>query len=291
MSKLKAKDPKQAAPAKPKILIYGAAGVGKTWGSLDWPGVYYIDTEGGANLPHYTDKLKAAGGVYLGPEDGSNDFDLINDQVAALSTSDHPYRTLVIDSVSKPFNTAIGAESERLGDKDAFGASKKPAVAACRRLIDRLDRLPMSAILIAHEKPEWGVDEKGQRAEVGKTYDAYEKFAYELHLILHIQKRGRDRVATIKKSRLTGFPEGTTIPWTFDEIATRYGRDVIEAKAAPLVLATPEQLAELNGLLSTLKVEDDLVGKWLEKSKAASLADMTTAQVAACIEHLKKKLP
>ena len=67
-SKLRAVDPKAASPSKPKILIFGKPGVGKTWTSLDFPSVYYIDTEGGADLNHYTDKLKKAGGVYFGPD-------------------------------------------------------------------------------------------------------------------------------------------------------------------------------------------------------------------------------
>ena len=48
MSKLKAKDPVNAEPSKPKMLIFGKPGVGKTWGALDFPSCYYIDTEGGA---------------------------------------------------------------------------------------------------------------------------------------------------------------------------------------------------------------------------------------------------
>src|SRR5664280_1663930 len=74
MTKLKAKDPKTTEPSKPKILIFGKPGVGKTWFSLDFPSVYYIDTEGGADLAHYTAKLIKSGGVYMGPEDGSLDF-------------------------------------------------------------------------------------------------------------------------------------------------------------------------------------------------------------------------
>ena len=67
-SKLKAIAPKAAEPSKPKMLIYGKPGVGKTWAALDFPSVYYMDTEGGADLEHYTDKLLAAGGMYFGPE-------------------------------------------------------------------------------------------------------------------------------------------------------------------------------------------------------------------------------
>ena len=84
-TRLKAVVPKAAEPSKPKMLIYGAPGVGKTWGALDFPGVYYIDTEGGADLAHYTAKLDAAGGVYLGPDQGAQSFDTIIDQVDALA--------------------------------------------------------------------------------------------------------------------------------------------------------------------------------------------------------------
>ncbi len=34
---LKGTDPKSAKPSKPKILIYGKPGVGKTWAALDFP--------------------------------------------------------------------------------------------------------------------------------------------------------------------------------------------------------------------------------------------------------------
>ena len=40
-------------PKKPKILISGPAGVGKTWVSLDFPSVYYIDCEQGAERDRY----------------------------------------------------------------------------------------------------------------------------------------------------------------------------------------------------------------------------------------------
>ena len=52
MSKLKAKDPVLAEPSRLKLQIFGPPGVGKTWGVLEWPACYYIDTEGGANLAH-----------------------------------------------------------------------------------------------------------------------------------------------------------------------------------------------------------------------------------------------
>ena len=71
---------------------------------------------------------QSAGGVYFGPDQGSLSFDTVIEQIQALATEKHPYRTVVIDSISKLFNIEIAAESERLGDKDAFGASKKPAV-------------------------------------------------------------------------------------------------------------------------------------------------------------------
>lgn len=288
-SKLKAKDPKEAAPSRPKVLIYGKPGVGKTWAALDFPGVYYIDTEGGADLAHYTDKLKKAGGVYMGPEDGACDFLVLLDQVKALATEKHPYKTLVIDSISKVFNTAIALESEKLGDKNAFGADKKPAVTYMRQLVMRLQALDMNVILIAHEKVEWGMVD-GERKEVGATFDCWDKLEYELHLALRIVKQGPARKAFVRKSRLTGFPEGTSMPWGYAEFSERYGRDVMEHAVTPVVLATPEQLKRLEELLDLVKVEDNFKDRCFTRAGVDKWADMKGEQISAVIAALEGKI-
>lgn len=287
VSKLKAVDPKAASPSKPKILIYGKPGVGKTWTSLDFPNVYYIDTEGGADLAHYTEKLENSGGMYLGPEQGSLDFDTVIGQIQALATEEHGYKTLVIDSISKIYNTAISDEAERLGDKDAFGASKKPAIAHMRRLVNWLARLDMNVILIAHEKPEWGVNSKGDRVEIGSTFDAYDKLEYELHLCLHIIKAGPNRNAKVRKSRLLGFPDGDTLKWSYADFAARYGKDVIEKGSTQIKLATEHQLKELNKLIDVVKLPQGYIEQCLKKANAETWAEVDEDKVQKIIDHIK----
>lgn len=287
-SKLKAVDPKAAEPSKPKILIFGRPGVGKTWTSLDFPSVYYIDTEGGANLDHYTDKLKKSGGVYFGPEQGSQDFQTVIDEVKALATEEHPYKTLVIDSISKIFNTEIANEQDRLSrekKEDAFGASKKPAISATRKLINWIDKIDMNVILIAHEKPLWANGE-----QVGVTFDAWEKLEYELHLAMQIAKQGDSRMARVKKSRLTGFADSSSFPWSYNDFAERYGREIIETKGHAIELATPEQLAEMELLLEVVKLPDGQQNKWLSTANVERFEDMETKKLASLLTHIKTKL-
>lgn len=288
-TKLRAVAPKAAAPSKPKILVFGRPGVGKTWTALDFPSCYYIDTEAGADLPHYIDKLERAGGVYLGPDQGSTDFSVIIDQVKALATEQHPYRTLIIDSVTKVFNLEIAREADRLGDKDAFGASKKPAVAHMRSLIAALMRVDMNVILTAHEKEMWGKGDNGQREVVGATFDAWEKLEYELHLALHIQKLGNSRKAFVRKSRLAGFPDAASFPWSYDDFADRYGREVIEAAAAPVVLATEDQVAEAERLLSAVKMPDGWLQKCLDAAGVDALAEIDTDRIAKMINAIRER--
>ena len=151
MSKLKATAPDLTDPGHIKCVIFGKSGVGKTWLALNFPKPFYIDTEGGARLRHYQEKLIAAGGGYYGAKNGANDLDNIIDQISALATEKHEYKTLIIDSITKPWITTITNEQERLGDKDVFGASKKPAVAKMRRIINWIGRLDMNVFMIAHE--------------------------------------------------------------------------------------------------------------------------------------------
>lgn len=289
-SKLKAVAPDLVEPKKPKVLVFGAPGVGKTWASLDFPSVFYIDTEGGADLNHYRAKLKAAGGMYLGPDQGSLDMEVVIGQIQALATERHTFRTVVFDSVTKLWNTALADEQERLGDKDAFGAFKKAPTRQFVRLLRWCNRLDMSAVFIAHQKDLWGLSDKGQREVVGVTYDGQEKLEYDLHLILNIIKTGPTRRARIGKSRLTGFPEGEMFPWSYEEFATRYGKDVIEQESKPIIIASAEQVSEIKRLMETVKLPDDWAEKVLKKASVEDWEEMDADIIDKCIASLKAKL-
>lgn len=288
-SKLKAVDPKEAEPSKPKILIFGKPGVGKTFTALDFPNCFFIDTEGGATRDHYTDKLKKSGGVYLGPEQGSLDFDVVLEQIQALATEKHTYKTLIVDSFTKLYNEFAATMAEKHGDD--FGRDKKEANKPTRRLIRWLSRLDMNVILIAHEKALWGVDGKGNRTEIGVTFDAYEKLSYELDLTLNIVKAGPNRLARIQKSRLLGFPDGDSFPWSYDEFAKRYGKDVMEKAAVQITLASVAQVAEIKGLLEVVKLPEGETDKWLKKAGVEDWPEMDADKMEKCIAALKAMLP
>jgi hypothetical protein len=271
--KLRGADPKTITPSKPKVLIFGTPGVGKTWASLEFPSVYYIDTEGGADLAHYTDKLKASGASYLGPDDGACDFPTVLDEIQTLATTQHDRKTLVIDSFSKLFNTqiAITAEAmEKAGKEDAFGASKKQAIAYTRRMVSWFQKLDMNVVLICHQKSQW---KDGK--EVGVTFDGWDKLEYELHLALRITKQGNSRKAIIGKTRLTAFPESESFDWSYSEFAKRYGQQTMEAVAVPAKIATAEQVTEFKSLLAKVKLDSSIV----ERATAEPAAEMDSDKI------------
>lgn len=295
MSKLKAVAPANIDPGHIKAILFGRPGAGKTWLALGFPKPYYIDTEGGARLRHYTERLTAAGGSYMGPNEGANDLAAIVEQVQALATERHEFKTLVIDSITKPFLTAIANEQERLGDKDAFGASKKPAVAQMRRLINWLHKIDMNVFLIAHEISEWGLA-NGQRTEIGKTADVYDKLLYDLDLTLQIRAHNaKRRDAVVFKTRLTGFPAGDVIILQdgedrgYEEVATRYGKDFIEKTAEPIQIATAEQVDQITKLFEALNMSEEQIAKLLTKANAETIAEIDTATAGKLITWLKAK--
>lgn len=257
---LRGGDPKAAVPSKPKILIFGPPGTGKTTFACDFPSVYYIDSEGGADLEGYTDKLKAAGAAYMGPSDGACDFPTVLEEIQTLATTKHRFKTLVIDSFSKLFETRIALDAEAMekaGKKDEFGASKKGAVALSRRMIAWFQRLDMNVVLICHQQAMYA-DGK----EIGVTFSGWPKLEYELHLAIRVAKLGAARKAFIGKTRLKGFPEGESFDLSYANFAARYGRDVMEAEAKMAEVSTPEQMAEYNALLAEVKPSEEVLTKW-----------------------------
>ena len=290
-TKLKAKNPLETKPGKIKALEFGKSGTGKTWLAMDFPRPFYIDSESGAKLKHYQEKLKRAGGGYFGIEDGALDFPTVIEQVQALATEKHAYQTVCFGSITKLYQTAIANEQEKLGAKDVFGASKKPAIAFMRHLINWIQRLDMNVLFEAHETTEWGINPKsGMREEIGNQPDVWDKLIYELDLTLRIEKRGSSRVAVVKKSRLLGFPEGDTFPLEYAVFAERYGKDFIESAVKPIVLATDGMVTEIIQLLEVVKVTEKEIEKILSKANAESWTELSVEQAESTIKWLKGKI-
>lgn len=289
MTKLKAKSPELVKPGKIKAVLFGISGVGKTTLALSFPRPYYYDVEGGAKGPQYRELLKKSGGAYMGPEDGTLSFDTLIEQMQALATEKHSYGTLIVDSLTKLFQTTIAQEAERLGSKDAFGASKKPAIAAMRRLVMWASRLDMNIWFVCHETAEWGIVD-GQRSEVGRVPDVWDKLIYELDLSVRAVKRGPQRMALVTKSRLTAFQDGASFPLEYSEFAARVGKEVVEGSAETITLALPEQIAEIKKLLEIVKVDETAIQKDFDKLGISDYAEMTKEQIETRINSLKKKL-
>lgn len=288
MSKLKAKKPEEVSPGHIKAIIFGEAGVGKTWFSLTFPKPYYIDSEGGARLAHYQKRLTEVGGAYLAPENGASDFDIIIEEIRNLTSEKHPYKTVIIDSLSMPYGAAIAAEGERIlakGNKIAFSNDKRPAVMLSRRLSNALEKIDMNVWIICHEKPKWKNGE-----QTGYEFDAWEKMGYYMNLILRVSKRAGKRFASVVKSRLTGFPEDDTFELTYEEVAARYGKDFIEAPVKPVALATCEQITEIKRLLEIVQVAEKEKESWNTKAKADNFEEYRADDLAKLIEYLKGKV-
>lgn len=285
MCALKAKQPEEVKATKPKFMIYGESGVGKTFFALDFPKPYLIDTEGGATREQYQAKLKKVGGAYFGKEEGSQDFKAVISEVRELCTAPHDYRTLIIDSFTYLYMLEA-AEAEAKGGSD-FGRDKKAANVPTRQLISQLEKCDLNVILICHSKQSW--ERRGKDIiNTGTTFDGYEKLEYILDLAIEIVKGGK--TFYVKKSRITGLPQGDSFPLSYEKFAEIYGKSIVEAKAVPVVLATAEEVARLHKLVEGLKVDQDTTDKWLTKCGVESFEEMTQEQIKSLIAFCEKKI-
>lgn len=279
MSRLRAKQP-EAIEKRLKALFYGSAGVGKTTAAIQFPKPYLIDTEKGAENDQYTSILKKSGGVVF----QTSDFDELMNEVKALLTEKHEYKTLIIDPLTTLYNDLLDKSAIKHGTE--FGRHYADANKQIKHLLNLLLRLDMNVIITSHAKNEYGQN----LTVLGQTFDCYKKLDYLFDLVFEIQKRGKDRVGLIKKSRIEAFPDGDHFPFSYAEIAKRYGKDVLERDAVAQELADAEQVKEIVRLIDLIKVPDDVAQKWLDKSQSERWEEMPKDAIQKCIDFLKSKI-
>jgi hypothetical protein len=284
---LKAVKPQVIEPGKPKFMISGRSGVGKTIFSLQFEAPYYFDIEGGAVRSQYRKLLENSGGAYFGREQGAGDFASVIEEVKALATTKHVYKTIILDSFSHLYNSEAAKAEEKMGSD--FGKDKKEANRPSRQLIRWLEDIDMTVVLVCHSRQKW--ERRGKDIiDAGTTFDGFDKLEFTLDLWIEAQKMGQTRTFTVKKSRIDAFPEGKEFTLDFKVFADLYGKESLARNVVPIELATPEQVRELSHLIDVVKIDEATREKWLERGKATTWAELKKDQAQGCIDFLKKKL-
>lgn len=289
MPTLKARKAVYLKPSKPHMMVFGKPDTDKTRFALEFPNSVYVDTENGAVESQYVKSLNEHNGLYFGITDGSQNLKEVIDQVKALIVTPGDRQTLVIDSITKAQDTTDAEEQERMGDvKDPYSSYKKAGVRQMRRLAMLLGQLDMSVLLIAHSKDKY----EGQgdnRKLVGTTFDGWLKLGHEMNLQCESQRVGAVTFMRVVRSKYESLVRGQEIPMTYEAFAKAYGKDVMERKAEGLVIATPEQVAEIIKLTGILKSTQEDIDSWLNKLGAEEIADLSKESADKLIKFLDKE--
>jgi len=279
---LRAKKP-EAVQKRLKLFMFGPAGVGKTTAAIQFPNSYIIDCERGAE--NYDKLIAGSGSVVL----QTSDMDEVVEEVRALLTETHDYRTLVIDPITTAYNDLLDKAEKAVGTD--FGRHYGAANKTMKRLANLLTALDMNVVVTAHAKTEYGQN----LAKLGYTFDGWKRLDYLFDLVLELTKTGvgalAQRRAVVVKTRFDQFPDGDCFEWSYDELCRRYGADRLERAATTVSLALAEQIQELKDLLAVVRLSEGTVEKWLAKAGVDEFEDMSADAVAKCIDYVKKKLP
>lgn len=263
-----------------KAMFYGEMGTGKSTCACLFPNTAYIDTEDTTSKEKYARMIINSGGQVL----ATGDFDEILSQVKELMSTKHDFKTLVIDSLTIPYDN-LQADCEKVVGSD-FGRHVTAANKKMKLLVNLLLRIDMNVIITCQAKKEYG----GNMSVLGQTYACYNRLGYMFDLVFETQLRGEKFFAVTKKSRIDAFPMHESFSFSYAEVIKRYGNESIEKEVVIQTLADKKQVEELNRLIKLLKISDDTCNKWKEKHNAESFEELSAEVIQKILDHLKLKI-
>jgi hypothetical protein len=263
-----------------KAMFYGEMGTGKSTCVCQFPATAYIDTEDTTSKKKYAKIISEKNGQVL----ATGDFDEILQQVKELMSSKHEFKTLVIDSLTIPYEN-LQADCEKVTGSD-FGRHVTAANKKMKLLINLLLRIDMNVLVTCQAKKEYGQN----MSVVGQTYAGYNRLGYMFDLVFETQIRGDKFFATTRKSRIEEFPMNETFNFSYDEVIKRYGADCIDKDVVLQELADVKQVDEVKRLIDLFKIPEEAWTKWLEKHNAEDFDELSKDVINKIIDHLKSKI-
>jgi hypothetical protein len=274
------------------MFVFGPAGVGKTTAALQFPKSYIIDTEHGTDF--YSESINRAKSVVfhtLNPDE-------IKEELKALLAEKHDYKTLIIDPITQVYNATQEKwtrvfEKHAKTEKDAevqdfgmrFWGKVKGDFKSVQRLMLALD---MNVIITSHQKDVYGTGFN----KVGVTYDSMKGDDYLFDLVFRVERKNGSLMAYKVKERAEigkeKFP--AEFEWSYANFLKYYGKEIIEKDAAPVLMATEEQVEKVQKLLEIVKVRDEEVNSWFLKADVSDWSEMNGEQITKVIDFLEKKI-
>lgn len=269
----------EAITKRLKLFMFGPSGVGKTTAAIQFPNSYIVDCERGTE--NYERLVTNSGSVVF----KTTNMNEIIREVKSLLSEKHQYRTLVIDPITTAFNELLDKCEEQVGD--AHGKHYGAAGKIMKRLANLLVQLDMNVVVTAHAKAEYGAN----FSKIGYTFDGWKQLDYFFDLVVELGKKGKKRFAKVVKTRIEQFPDEDVFEWSYEAIQKRYDLALLEREAAPVTLATPEQVRTVKDLLALVRLPEGTTEKWFAKEGVDLWEDMSAATLGRCIEYLKNRLP
>lgn len=279
MTTLRFKKPEIKA-SRLKVMFYGEMGTGKSICACSFPQTAYIDTEGTTSKVKYAQTIIDNQGQVI----ETGDFEEILTMVKWLMTNKHDFKTLVIDSLTVPYENLIIEMERKVGSE--FGRHVTAANSKMKQLVNLLLRIDMNVIITCQAKKEYG----GKMEVIGQTYNCYNRLGYMFDLVFEAQIRGDNHIGVVRKSRIDSFPMRDKFDFNYEEIRKRYGSEIMEKAVVSETLATKEQVIELNRLIELFAITEETSQKWLDKCNCDGFEDMPSEVIQKCIDSLHKKL-
>lgn len=288
---LKAKSP-EIKEKRLKMLVYGPAGVGKTTGVIQFPNSYIIDTEKGTE--NYSNTINKGKSVVL----TTLNIDEVKEELKALATEKHSYKTLIIDPITQIYNNVQEkwtrvfekyAKSEKEEEVQDFGmrywGKVKGDFKGLQRLMLALD---LNVIVTSHQKDVYGTAFN----KIGVTFDSMKGDDYLFDLVFRVERKNGSLVAYKVKERAElgkeKFP--AEFEWSYANFCKFYGKEVLEKEATPVIMATKEQVDRANKLIGVVKVDQETINKWFAKADVDDFEEMSGEQITKVIDFLEKKV-
>lgn len=289
---LKAKKP-EVKEKRLKMFLYGPPGSRKTTSAIKFPNSVLIDMEKGSE--NYAETIQKSGSVVL----QTTSPDEVLDEVKALLTEKHEFKTLILDPVTI-FYESTQEKWTRIFEKYTTDAKNKElqdfgmrywgrVKSNYKAMLRMLLRLDMNIIMTAHQKDIYG----SSMNKIGVGPDSMKGDNYFFDNVFQLNVSNDKAVATTIKQRSEPlyppkFPD--QFEWSYENFCKFYGKEIIEREAVPVLMASEEQVARVKQLIEVIKVPDTQIEKWFTTFDVDEWEETTCEQIQKCIELMETKI-